>query len=64
MNAGSSPAGVGFAYNDYDNWNTNSNVSSHRAKKYSLQTLPTWQKITFLIGRWYSKGKTTFLSKA
>lgn len=32
MNAGSSPSGVSFAYNDYDNWNTNSNVSSHRAK--------------------------------
>lgn len=25
----------GFAYNDYDNWNTNSNCSSHLCKKYS-----------------------------
>lgn len=24
-----SPSDVGFSYNDYDNWNTNSNVSSH-----------------------------------
>jgi len=39
----------GFQYNDYDNWNTNSNVSSHLCKlKLTTADLATGQKITNL----------------
>ena len=31
-----SPSGSGFRFNDYDNWNTNSNVSSHLCKIFAL----------------------------
>ena len=45
-----SSSGVSFSYNDYDNWNTNSNVSSHLCLKISvLQALATVQKIKYLI---------------
>lgn len=29
---GCGSSGSGFSYNDYDNWNTNSNCSSHLSK--------------------------------
>ena len=43
------PSGVGFSHSNYDNWNTNTNCSSHLCEiKLTPQTLPTWQKITIL----------------
>jgi hypothetical protein len=46
----------GFQFNDYDNWNTNSNVSSHLCVKISpLQALPLGKK-----SRQYSKALVPF----
>ena len=37
----------GFQFNDYDNWNSNSNVSSHLCWIIKAVTdLASWQKIT------------------
>jgi len=37
----------GFQFNDYDNWNSNSNVSSHLClKRIAIAGPATWQKIT------------------
>lgn len=33
------PGSSGFRYNDYDNWNTNSNVSSHLCKEINITSL-------------------------
>ena len=40
----SSPSGSRFSFNDTDNWNTNSNASSHLCKNKTLQTVPLGKK--------------------
>lgn len=53
-----------FSNSNYDNDNTNSNVSSRLCNHLALQTLPAAQKKTNEKRRWYSKGKRLFKAKA
>lgn len=49
MAAGCSGSGFSLSYNDYDDWNTNTNVSSHLCNNDFCSTGPaTWQKMIFL----------------
>jgi hypothetical protein len=52
-------SGFSFSNTNYDNWNSNTNVSSHLCKKLAAQTLPTWQKTTTKEGASVLKAKTT-----
>jgi hypothetical protein len=45
-------SGFSFSNTNYDNWNSNTNVSSHLCKFLAAQALPTWQKINKKKWRW------------
>lgn len=41
---GCSGSGFSLSYNDYDDWNTNTNVSSHLCSFLATQALPHGKK--------------------
>ena len=56
-------AGFSFSDSNYDNSNTNTNLSSHLCKFLKMQALPAWQKMTYKYGALVSEEKATQKSK-
>jgi len=48
MAAGCSGSGLSLSYNNYDNWNTNTNCSPHLSDVFRNAGPAPWQKITYL----------------
>lgn len=44
MAAGCSGSGLSLSYNNYDNWNTNTNCSPHLSDVFAMQALPLGKK--------------------
>lgn len=41
-------SGLSLSYNNYDNWNTNTNCSPHLSDVFRNAGPASWQKITYL----------------
>ena len=55
----------GFQYNDYDNWNTNTNVSSHLCKNIKhRKPCQQGKKLQTKLRRWYRKRRRLIKAKA